>query len=52
MLCVFGLIAFIGVARSSRFEQFHNVDIFGLLVAGMCFGVALALLLRVRRKEE
>ena len=49
ILAVFGAIALMNVARSPRFEAFHTVDVLGLMASGVCFGVAFALFLRVRR---
>lgn len=49
---VFGCISFMNVSRNPRFEAFHAIDIVGLLVSGLCFGVALAgfaMLMRQRR---
>ena len=45
-----GLIGFYRVAQSPRFDQFRTLDIVQLLATGLCFGVALSLLVR-RRKE-
>ena len=42
---ILGLIGFINIARRPRFELFHTVDILQLLASGMCFGVALMILL-------
>ena len=41
--------ALMNVARNPRFEAFHTVDVVGLMASGLCFGVALALILRVLR---
>jgi hypothetical protein len=49
ILVVFGFIALMNVARNPRFEAFHTVDVLGLMASGLCFGVALALILRVFR---
>ena len=49
ILVVFGFIALMNVARNPRFEAFHTVDVLGLMASGVCFGVALALILRVLR---
>jgi len=43
-----GLIGFYVVAHGPRFDQFRAVDIVLLLATGLCFGVALSLLLRRR----
>jgi len=39
-----GLIGVFMVSRNQRFELFHTVDILQLLASGMCFGVALTLI--------
>jgi hypothetical protein len=49
ILLVFGFIALMNVARNPRFEAFHTVDVLGLVASSLCFGVALALILRVLR---
>jgi hypothetical protein len=49
ILVVFGFIALMNVARNPRFEAFHTVDVLGLLASGVCFGVALTLILRILR---
>ena len=46
ILVISGSLALMNVARNPRFEAFHAVDVVGLIGAGLCFGVALALLLR------
>jgi lipopolysaccharide export LptBFGC system permease protein LptF len=45
-LITFGLVGFYVASHSPRFDQFRAVDIVLLMSAGMCFGVALSLLLR------
>ena len=52
ILVVFGAIALMNVARSPRFEAFHTVDVLGVMASGVCFGVALALFLGVRRMGQ
>ncbi len=48
-----GLIGFMNVARSPRFETFHTVDVLQLLASGMCFGVGLmALVGRLKTRGE
>ena len=49
---VFGLIALMNMARGPRLEAFHTVDVLGLMASGVCFGVALALILRVLRMGQ
>jgi hypothetical protein len=48
---VLGLIVFGNVSRNPRFASIHTVDVLQLLVAGMCFGLALAVL-AVRRRAN
>jgi hypothetical protein len=45
-LITLGLVGFYVASHSPRFDQFRAVDIVLLMSAGMCFGVALSLLLR------
>jgi hypothetical protein len=42
---VLGLFAFGNASRNPRFASFHAVDVVQLLVSGICFGLALALLI-------
>ena len=49
ILVVIGSIALMNVASSPRSSTFHAVDVLGLMASGVCFGVALALMLRVLR---
>ena len=42
---VLGLFAFGNVSRNPRFASLHAVDIVQLLVSGICFGFALAVLI-------
>lgn len=37
-----GFLSIIQVSQRPRFQMFHAVDILQLVVAGMCFGAALA----------
>ncbi len=41
-----GIIGFATLAGRARFSGYHTVDVLQLLASGMCFGVALAGLLR------
>jgi hypothetical protein len=52
VLIFFAAIAFTNAARNPRFETFHTVDILQLLAAGMCLGVALALVLGRRSGQK
>jgi hypothetical protein len=52
ILVVFGFIALMNVARNPRFEAFHTVDVLRLMASGVCFGAALALILRVLRMGQ
>ena len=52
ILVVVGLIALMTVARNPRFEAIHTVDVLGLMASGLCFGVALALILRIFRMGQ
>jgi hypothetical protein len=52
ILVVVGLIALMNVARNPRFEAIHTVDVLGLMASGLCFGVALALILRIFRMGQ
>jgi hypothetical protein len=45
VLIAIGLLAFYTVAHGPRFDQFRVVDIVLLVATGLCFGVALSLLL-------
>lgn len=49
ILVFIGSIALMNVARNPRFEAFHAVDVLGLMASGLCFGVALCLILRTLR---
>ena len=52
ILVAIGCLALMNVARNPRFETFHTVDVLGLMASGVCFGVALALILRVLRAGQ
>ena len=52
ILVVFGALALMNVARNPRFEAIHTVDVLGLMASGLCFGVALALILRIFRMGQ
>lgn len=39
-----GLLAFFDIASKPRFANFHGSDVVQLMAAGMCVGVALAML--------
>ena len=40
-----GLASFTNTASNPRFATFQTIDVFRLIVSGMCFGAALAALL-------
>jgi len=44
-----GLIGLFSLINRPRFQTYHTVDVIQLLASGLCFGVALAALLRVFR---
>jgi uncharacterized membrane protein len=44
-----GIIGLSTLMRNPRFEAFHTVDVLQLIASGMCFGVALAVLLGMLR---
>lgn len=49
------LIGFIGLAnitRQPRFEAFHAVDVLQLIASGMCFGVALSVVIATLRRSR
>jgi len=46
---IVGLIGLSNLMNRPRFASFHNVDVLQLLVSGMCFGVALAMLVALLR---
>ncbi len=45
LMLVFGAIELGFVMRSPRFQEMHNIDIAELMVSGLCFGVALSILI-------
>jgi hypothetical protein len=45
VLVTVGLIGLYNVTSKPRFETFHTVDVLQLIVTGMCFGVALGMLI-------
>jgi hypothetical protein len=45
LMLVFGGIELGFVMRSPRFQDIHNIDIAQLMVSGLCFGVALSILI-------
>lgn len=42
---VVGLLGLMSLMNRPRFASIHNVDVVQLLASGMCFGVALAMLI-------
>ena len=44
ILVFIGLVNFYSVANKPRFETFQTIDVVQFIVTGMCFGVALGLL--------
>jgi hypothetical protein len=44
-----GLIGLFSLISRPRFQTYHAVDVLQLLASGMCFGIALAGLLRIFR---
>lgn len=46
---IVGLIGLMNLMNRPRFASFHSVDVLQLLVSGMCFGVALAMLIALLR---
>ncbi len=49
VLIVIGFIGLFMLTRNDRFAAFRAVDVLQLLASGMCFGVALAILLAALR---
>jgi hypothetical protein len=45
LMLFFGGLELYMVMRTPRFQEIHNVDIAQLMVSGLCFGVALSILL-------
>ena len=46
-----GLIGLVSLINRPRFQMYHAVDVLQLLASGLCFGIALAGLLRVGRRD-
>jgi hypothetical protein len=44
-----GLVGLLGLINRPRFQAYHTVDVLQLLASGMCFGIALAGMLRIFR---
>jgi len=44
-----GLIGLFSLIGRPRFQTYHTVDVIQLLASGMCFGIALAGMLRIFR---
>jgi uncharacterized membrane protein len=42
---IVGLLGLMSLMNRPRFASFHSVDVVQLLASGMCFGVALAMLI-------
>jgi hypothetical protein len=51
LMLVFGGWEFYMVQRTPRFQEIHNIDIAQLMVAGLCFGVALSILIGAIRGQ-
>lgn len=49
---ILGIIGLSTLMRNPRFETFHTVDVLQLIASGMCFGVALGLVLSRRQKSS
>ena len=47
-----GLIGLFSLINRPRFQAYHTVDVLQLLASGMCFGIALAGLLRTMRERD
>ena len=45
LMLVFGGLELYLVMRTPRFQEIHNIDIAQLMVSGLCFGVALSILI-------
>jgi hypothetical protein len=48
---IIGISALMTVVSRPRFSEYRTVDVLELVTSGMCFGVALATLLRGRRNS-
>lgn len=46
---IIGLVGFFSLTQRPRFQAFHAVDVLQLLATGMCFGIALAILIATLR---
>jgi hypothetical protein len=51
LMLVFGALEMFMEMRSPRFQEIHNIDIAQLMVAGLCFGVALSILIGAIRGQ-
>jgi hypothetical protein len=49
LMLVFGGLELFMEMRSPRFQDIHNIDIAQLMVSGLCFGVALSILIGAMR---
>jgi hypothetical protein len=45
LMLAFGGLELFFVMRNPRFQEIHNIDIAQLMVSGLCFGVALSILI-------
>jgi hypothetical protein len=45
LMLVFGGMELFFVMRNPRFQDIHNIDVAQLMVSGLCFGVALSILI-------
>ncbi|MFZ0921940.1 MAG: hypothetical protein WA020_02675, partial [Candidatus Acidiferrales bacterium] len=52
VLIVIGSVGFLNLSQRPRFQAFRTVDVLQLLATGMCYGVALAGILALRRKPS
>jgi hypothetical protein len=51
LMLAFGALEMFLEMRSPRFQEIHNIDIAQLMVAGLCFGVALSILIGALRGQ-
>jgi predicted RND superfamily exporter protein len=49
---IIGLVGFFSLTQRPRFQTFHTVDVLQLLATGMCFGIALAVLIATLRGKR
>ncbi|HEY4838813.1 MAG TPA: hypothetical protein VIH72_09405 [Candidatus Acidoferrales bacterium] len=49
LMLAFGGLELYMEMRSPRFQDIHNIDIAQLMVSGLCFGVALSILIGAMR---